>query len=281
MPIKPPNWGCKPFVPLEPCPVRPTGFVPFSEYDNNFKYPLASSRKPAPPKVLVRSVCVPTLIEPGPDPEPPDCEFPSSWQIEMNSNMFAKITYEGTVLNESNCNDFLPYGILIVTDANVGNNGSELDWRYQFYTDQEDGFNFDIFQSSGENLPNCLNAYYDYTESGYVEPAGLVNCCEEPAIVCSSLLAGPYAPTTITRMPSDPPSWFEWGISNFIVRFPSYDPDTWFYMFYDTENYQYSAEGILTFPFENNEEILVGEWSFYGDDEQIWSCVNVSTYPPA
>lgn len=46
--------------PLPSCPIRPVGFVPLDEYDVNFKYPLASSRKPAPR---------PNLPDPGPEPE--------------------------------------------------------------------------------------------------------------------------------------------------------------------------------------------------------------------
>jgi hypothetical protein len=41
-----PWWYCPPKSPPEECPTRPVGFVPFSEYDADFKYPLGSSRSP-------------------------------------------------------------------------------------------------------------------------------------------------------------------------------------------------------------------------------------------
>ena len=42
-----PWWLCKPKPPVVPCPVRPTTFVEFKDYDKDFTYPLASSRVPA------------------------------------------------------------------------------------------------------------------------------------------------------------------------------------------------------------------------------------------
>lgn len=72
-----PWWLCAPKEPLPPCPVRPTGFVPFDQYDADFKYPLASSRVPS--KVVLAEDCIScspgsvTDIAPTPpDPEPPD-----------------------------------------------------------------------------------------------------------------------------------------------------------------------------------------------------------------
>lgn len=41
-----PWWYCLPKVAPAPCPIRPTTFVPFKDYDPDFKYPLASSRVP-------------------------------------------------------------------------------------------------------------------------------------------------------------------------------------------------------------------------------------------
>lgn len=69
-----PWWLCVPKDPPEPCPVRPTGFVPFSEYDEDFKYPLASSRVPSQinrPDDCV--VCAPTIIEGEVIPPEPVC----------------------------------------------------------------------------------------------------------------------------------------------------------------------------------------------------------------
>lgn len=60
-----PWWYCAPKEPVV-CPVRPTEFVPFSEYDADFKYPLASSRVAKPvPKTAAGECqpCSPTLIE--------------------------------------------------------------------------------------------------------------------------------------------------------------------------------------------------------------------------
>ena len=70
-----PWWLCVRPDPPEPCPVRPTEFVPFDQYDADFKYPLASSRVPlkiTKPEGCV--VCAPTLVDavdpPDPEPEP-------------------------------------------------------------------------------------------------------------------------------------------------------------------------------------------------------------------
>ena len=41
-----PWWECVPKPPPEPCPERPTGFVTLDQYDQDFTYPLASSRVP-------------------------------------------------------------------------------------------------------------------------------------------------------------------------------------------------------------------------------------------
>ena len=70
-----PWWLCVPKDPPEPCPVRPTTFVDFANYDPDFKFPLQSSRKPSR---IVRPdgcvVCAPTLIEQvEPEPPPPIC----------------------------------------------------------------------------------------------------------------------------------------------------------------------------------------------------------------
>lgn len=51
-----PWWYCAPAEAPTPCPVRPTTFVPFDEYDADFKYPLASSRVPS--KIPVPEGCV-------------------------------------------------------------------------------------------------------------------------------------------------------------------------------------------------------------------------------
>lgn len=59
-----PWWLCSPKTPKPPCPERPTEFVPFSDYDQDFKYPLASSRVPLkierPDDCIV---CRPNLID--------------------------------------------------------------------------------------------------------------------------------------------------------------------------------------------------------------------------
>lgn len=39
-----PWWFCPPKTPPDECPIRPEGFIPFSEYDAGFKYGLGSSR---------------------------------------------------------------------------------------------------------------------------------------------------------------------------------------------------------------------------------------------
>lgn len=62
---------CPPKEPLEPCPVRPVGFIPLSEYDQDFKYPLASSRVPSSRKKLEGcGSCSPQPVEPDPGPGP-------------------------------------------------------------------------------------------------------------------------------------------------------------------------------------------------------------------
>lgn len=72
-----PWWYCTPKLPAEPCSERPEGFVPFSEYDADFKFPLASSRVPSKVKRPDDCfTCSPTLIEASvtvcePEPEGP------------------------------------------------------------------------------------------------------------------------------------------------------------------------------------------------------------------
>ena len=57
---------CPPKAPLAPGPVRPVGFVPLSEYDSDFKYPLASSRVPSPKEKLEGcGSCSPNPVEPA------------------------------------------------------------------------------------------------------------------------------------------------------------------------------------------------------------------------
>ena len=76
-----PWWLCVRPDPPEPCPVRVNPveeFVPFSDYDADFKFPLASSRVPLKlPKPEDCIACRPTLVDevaPGPDPDPePEC----------------------------------------------------------------------------------------------------------------------------------------------------------------------------------------------------------------
>ena len=65
-PVNTPWWYCVPKVPVI-CPVRETGFVPLSEYDADFKYPVASSRsvnKIEPTADGDCQPCTPTLIPP-------------------------------------------------------------------------------------------------------------------------------------------------------------------------------------------------------------------------
>lgn len=61
-----PWWYCVPKTPPIPCPVRPTGFIPFADYDVGFKYPIASSRMPSKIQKTDEEGCVtcsPKLIE--------------------------------------------------------------------------------------------------------------------------------------------------------------------------------------------------------------------------
>lgn len=75
-----PWWLCVPKAPVEPCPVRPAGFIPFGEYDQDFKYPLASSRVPAKSKRPTDCIaCAPSL---NPEPETP-CPEPVREQIQL------------------------------------------------------------------------------------------------------------------------------------------------------------------------------------------------------
>ena len=61
-----PWWYCTPKEPVTPCPIRATTFIPFAEYDAEFKYPLKSSRVPS--KVLGSDLdegcptCSPNLV---------------------------------------------------------------------------------------------------------------------------------------------------------------------------------------------------------------------------
>lgn len=83
-----PWWMCLPKKPVTPCPVRPTGFVPFSQYDSEFKFPLASSRKPS--RIRRDEDCVAcrpvvgdenTAPTPTPEPDPPVPECISNLMI--------------------------------------------------------------------------------------------------------------------------------------------------------------------------------------------------------
>lgn len=84
-----PWWMCLPKKPVTPCPVRPTGFVPFSEYDSEFKFPLASSRKPSRIKrdadcIACRPVVGDEPVEPTPDPvDPPVPPEPEIQEITI------------------------------------------------------------------------------------------------------------------------------------------------------------------------------------------------------
>lgn len=102
-PRKLPWWLCAPPTPKPPCPVRPplTGFVPFSEYDADFKYPLKSSRVPSPIKKDDGCIaCGPVLTpdpgpgpnpDPDPDPDPdPECDVfagESAWGTDDYGGM--------------------------------------------------------------------------------------------------------------------------------------------------------------------------------------------------
>lgn len=113
-----PWWMCVPLPPKPPCPVRPplTGFVPFDQYDADFKYPLKSSRVRAPLKVNPECIaCGPDLgggtdpVNPPVDPpvDPPEevclsagstggqlfmySDLPSWWQQAIDSG-YLKIT---------------------------------------------------------------------------------------------------------------------------------------------------------------------------------------------
>jgi len=64
-------WLCIPEEPVPAPPTRPVGFVPLAEYDLDFKYPLASSRVPAPTNTAPMEEgcfgCGPEIVE-CPDP---------------------------------------------------------------------------------------------------------------------------------------------------------------------------------------------------------------------
>ena len=89
---------CPPRLPKPPCPVRPVGFIPFSEYDPDFKYPLKSSRIPSPIKINFDCIaCGPEAASPPIDPpidlpiDPPGevCLSAGStgWQLFMYSDL--------------------------------------------------------------------------------------------------------------------------------------------------------------------------------------------------
>lgn len=60
----PPWWMCPVREPVEPCPVRPTTFTTFAEYDSDFKFPLSSSRVPAEnPRPTDCISCRPNVVD--------------------------------------------------------------------------------------------------------------------------------------------------------------------------------------------------------------------------
>lgn len=64
-----PWWMCPPKETIEPCPIRPTGFVPFDEYDVDFKFPLSSSRVPAKNPISTDCItCRPNLVDDSESP---------------------------------------------------------------------------------------------------------------------------------------------------------------------------------------------------------------------
>lgn len=60
----PPWWMCPVPAPVEPCPIRTSDFVPFDEYDADFKFPQNSSRVPAKnPRPIDCITCRPNIID--------------------------------------------------------------------------------------------------------------------------------------------------------------------------------------------------------------------------
>lgn len=276
-----PWWLCVRPDPPEPCPVRinpAEEFVDFENYDADFKFPLASSRKPMKiERPIDCIVCAPTLIDEIP-PEPPECEFPSPWNIEINDDMFARITYQNTVLDSSNVG-ILPNEELIVTSGMTGDGWADIEYRFMFMGNEPDDFNFDTTQSSGIPMQACLNAFLRYTESGYTDYVGLVNCCEEGPTMCAAMTVQPGSPTQWNDdFMLNPPSWFEYGMP-FALAF---EGDYNNYITFNWMGGYYEATGTL--PFADHYDVLQMQIAQLVDDDPSnfnWSCIIVSVYTPA
>lgn len=85
---RPPWWMCPVPTPVEPCPIRTTDFVPFDQYDVDFKFPQSSSRVPAKnPRPTDCITCRPNIIDPViPEPEPPEVTCISITIYDGNSS---------------------------------------------------------------------------------------------------------------------------------------------------------------------------------------------------
>src|SRR5690606_2853388 len=189
-----PWWLCVRPDPPEPCPVRinpAEEFVRFADYDVDFKFPLASSRKPMKIKRPTDCiVCAPTLIdEVPPEPPPPECEFPSAWNVTRSpTGPTYAITVDGEPITYDNYQDLLPDNSFYITDAGPGRPGNEVMMQLRWGNfDPEEVGNF-LFWLDSSFLGNmtvpfeqwaCLRGYRSYGEGWFQDPVGVINCCEE------------------------------------------------------------------------------------------------------
>lgn len=152
VPTVAPWWLCPPKEPVEPCPVRPTGFVPFDQYDADFKYPLASSRVPS--KVVLAEDCIScspasttNIDPPAPEPEPPaECG-----NILLNNE---------ALISEEDITEFSPsafqWGLTNAIALNTGVETHIFTW--------DSGSNSYMKSSDTSSIP-CAESFTDWTVS--------------------------------------------------------------------------------------------------------------------
>lgn len=153
-----PWWMCVPLPPKPPCPVRPplTGFVPFDQYDADFKYPLKSSRVRAALKSNPDCVACGPVVEVPVEPEVPVDPPPVDNEI-----------VELIALVQCDVQGIYSFGVM--EDPN-------FDPEFPGWLARNTTITF-------QAQDNSFTVYYSYSQYGEVFSVGaegnLPSCCEE------------------------------------------------------------------------------------------------------